>query len=72
MIEVAAANSNVSQLRRLQRRRDARDDEGSIVVEGVKGVSDALREQRVESDFVRVDDGAGVLRSWCPRCGDSC
>ena len=63
MIEVAAANSNVTRLRRLQRRRTAREGEHSIVVEGVKGVADALRAQRVESIFLRADDGAAVLNA---------
>ena len=53
MIEVAAANNNVARLRRLQRRRDAREDEGCIVVEAVQGIAEALRAQRVRSIFVR-------------------
>ncbi|MEO8695208.1 MAG: RNA methyltransferase [Acidimicrobiales bacterium] len=61
MIELASANSNVSRLRRLQRRRSAREADGCIVVEGVKAVLDALQAQRVESIFVRADDGLAAL-----------
>ena len=60
MIELAAANSNVTRLRRLQRRRAVREAEGCIVVEGVHGVRDALRAQRVESIFVRAGDQSTV------------
>ena len=60
MIELAAANSNVTRLRRLQRRRAVREAEGRIVVEGVHGVVEALRAQRAESIFVRAGDQATV------------
>ena len=58
MIELAAANSNVTRLRRLERRREAREDEGRIVVEAVKAITEALRARRVESIFVRGGDHA--------------
>ena len=53
MIELAAANSNVTRLRRLEQRRAAREAEGVIVVEAVKVIAEALRARRVESIFVR-------------------
>ena len=53
MIELAAANNNVTRLRRLERRREAREDEGCIVVEAVRSIAEALRARRVESIFVR-------------------
>ena len=53
MIELVAANQNVTRLRRLERRRNAREDEGVIVVEAVKVIAEALRARRVESIFVR-------------------
>jgi TrmH family RNA methyltransferase len=61
VIELASANTNVSRLRRLQRRRSAREEDGCIVVEGVKAVVDALQARRVESIFVRAEDGASAL-----------
>jgi len=53
VIELAAANSNVTRLRRLGQRRAAREAEGAIVVEAVKAIAEALRARRVESIFVR-------------------
>jgi len=66
VIELAAANSNVTRLRRLQRRRAARELEGRIVVEGVQAVSDALRARRVESIFLRAGDDRDAAVSLGP------
>jgi TrmH family RNA methyltransferase len=57
VIELSAANNNVTRLRRLQHKRAAREAEGCIVVEGVTAVHDALRARRARSIFVRAGDG---------------
>jgi TrmH family RNA methyltransferase len=53
VIELAGTNSKVTRLRRLERRRDAREAEGVIMVDAVKVIAEALRARRVESIFVR-------------------
>jgi TrmH family RNA methyltransferase len=53
-------------LRRLQRRRDARAAEGSIVVEGVHAVRDALAAGRARSIFLRAGEHDAVLASIGP------
>lgn len=63
MIELAASNASVTRLRRLQRRRDARESDACIVVEGVQGVREALTAHRVQSIFLRADERDSVLAS---------
>jgi TrmH family RNA methyltransferase len=60
VIELAASNANVTRLRRLQRRRDARAAERCIVLEGVHAVRDALAAGRVRSIFLRAGDHDAV------------
>ena len=61
MIELAASNSNVTRLRRLQRRREARASDACIVVEGIHSVRDALAMRRVRSIFLRAGDHESTL-----------
>ena len=61
MIELAASNSNVTRLRRLQRRRDARASDACVVVEGVHNVRDALVSNRVQSIFLRAGEHESTL-----------
>ena len=60
MIELSAANNNVTRLRRLQHKRAAREAEGCIVVEGITAVRDAVRAGRARSVFVRAGEAPTV------------
>jgi len=70
VIELSAANNNVTRLRRLQQKRAVRETEGCIVVEGVTAVHDAVRAGRARMVFVRAGDEAAAQR-LCDAVGDS-
>jgi TrmH family RNA methyltransferase len=66
VIELAASNAQITRLRRLQRRRDARVAEGCIVVEGVQAVRDAIAAGRARSVYLREGEHEAVAALLAP------